>query len=95
MLGIVKSRRRIIETLGAIALLFVLSLQLFLSIRNQTQTRDEADHIFAWFMSLKSGDYGLNPEHPPLVKIETTALQKRGAVLQLSRTSFYSAAWFE
>lgn len=73
MLEFVKSRRGLVETLGVVALLFVLGLQLFLSVRNQTQTWDEADHIFAGYMSLKTGDYGLNPEHPPLVKMVATA----------------------
>lgn len=73
MLKILKDKRRGAEITGVIALLLILSLQLFLSIRNQTQTWDEADHIFAGFMSLKTGDYGLNPEHPPLVKMLATA----------------------
>lgn len=73
MLGIVKNRQRAAEITGVIALLFILSLQLFLSIRQQTQTWDEADHIFAGYMSLKTGDFGLNPEHPPLVKMLATA----------------------
>ncbi|HZD32447.1 MAG TPA: glycosyltransferase family 39 protein, partial [Candidatus Angelobacter sp.] len=30
---------------------------------------DEDDHIYSGYMSLKTGDFGLNPEHPPLVKM--------------------------
>ncbi len=33
---------------------------------------DEVDHIFAGYMMWHSGDYGLNPEHPPLVKVVAT-----------------------
>lgn len=51
-----------------ISLLVILFAQLFLSIREESQTWDEGDHIFAGYMSLKTGDLGLNPEHPPLVK---------------------------
>jgi hypothetical protein len=50
------------------SLLFVLFVQLFLSVRQESQTWDEGDHIFAGYMSIKTGDHGLNPEHPPLVK---------------------------
>src|SRR6185369_12751882 len=54
-------------------LLIVLSLQLFLSVRRESQTWDEANHIFAGYRSWTHGDYGLNPEHPPLVKLLATA----------------------
>lgn len=67
------NKHRGIEVIGVIVLLLILGVQLFLSIRNQTQTWDEADHIFAGYMSLKNGDFGLNPEHPPLVKMLATA----------------------
>ena len=33
---------------------------------------DEADHIFAGYMSWKKADFGINPEHPPLVKALAT-----------------------
>src|SRR6201996_1522833 len=35
-------------------------------------TFDEGDHIFAGYMMWHTGDYGLNPEHPPLVKLVAT-----------------------
>jgi 4-amino-4-deoxy-L-arabinose transferase-like glycosyltransferase len=54
---------------GVVALLSILVLQLALSIRQDSITWDEDDHIFAGYMSLKTGDFGLNPEHPPLVKM--------------------------
>src|SRR6185437_5053476 len=54
-------------------LLIVLSLQLFFSVRRESQTWDEANHIFAGYRSWTHGDYGLNPEHPPLVKLLATA----------------------
>jgi len=54
-------------------LLIVLSLQLFLSVRRESQTWDEANHIFAGYRSWTHGDFGLNPEHPPLVKLLATA----------------------
>src|ERR1035437_8677584 len=41
-------------------------------VHGESPTFDEADHIFAGYMMWHSGDYGLNPEHPPLVKLEST-----------------------
>ncbi|HEY1265600.1 MAG TPA: glycosyltransferase family 39 protein, partial [Terriglobales bacterium] len=38
-------------------------------MRRNSITWDEDDHIYAGYMSLKHGDFGLNPEHPPLVKM--------------------------
>src|SRR5262245_49739786 len=73
MLGVIKSKRGSIEIVAVIALLLILATQLFLSVRWQSQTWDEANHIFAGYMSLKTGDFGLNPEHPPLVKMLATA----------------------
>ncbi len=52
--------------------LIILSLQLFLSVRRESQTWDEGNHIFTGYRSWTHGDYGLNPEHPPLVKLFVT-----------------------
>jgi 4-amino-4-deoxy-L-arabinose transferase-like glycosyltransferase len=55
--------------------LLVLEFQLLYSVKHESLTFDEGDHIFAGYMSLKHHDFGLNPEHPPLVKmIAATAL---------------------
>jgi len=54
---------------GIAALLSLLFLQLFLATRRNSVTWDEDNHIFAGYMSWKHGDFGLNPEHPPLVKM--------------------------
>jgi dolichyl-phosphate-mannose--protein O-mannosyl transferase len=54
-------------------LLIVLSLQLFFSVRRESQTWDEANHIFTGYRSWTDGDFGLNPERPPLVKLLATA----------------------
>ena len=60
------------EIVGVCILLIVLSLQLFFSVRRESQTWDEGNHIFAGYRSWTHGDFGLNPEHPPLVKLFTT-----------------------
>jgi 4-amino-4-deoxy-L-arabinose transferase-like glycosyltransferase len=54
---------------GVAALLAVLFLQLAFSVRRNSITWDEDDHIYAGYMSWKRADFGLNPEHPPLVKL--------------------------
>ena len=49
-------------------LLLVFLGELTFSIRQQSLSWDEGDHIFAGYMSWKKVDFGINPEHPPLVK---------------------------
>jgi Dolichyl-phosphate-mannose-protein mannosyltransferase len=55
--------------LGVTALLAVLFLQLAFSVHRNSITWDEDDHIYSGYMSWKHADFGLNPEHPPLVKL--------------------------
>lgn len=54
---------------GVAALLLALVVQLALVANRNSITWDEDDHIYAGYMSWKQGDFGLNPEHPPLVKL--------------------------
>jgi hypothetical protein len=61
-------KQRLWSYVCLVSLLVILFAQLFFSIRQESQTWDEGDHIFAGYMSVKTGDLGLNPEHPPLVK---------------------------
>ena len=61
-------------TRGRTAALVVLLLAMFLvpmaiSVHRESVTWDEGDHLFAGFMSLRTGDFGLNPEHPPMAKM--------------------------
>lgn len=49
--------------------MLVLCAELALSSRQQSQTSDEACHILAGYRSWKNYDFGINPEHPPLVKL--------------------------
>jgi 4-amino-4-deoxy-L-arabinose transferase-like glycosyltransferase len=59
--------------IGVVLLLAVMSMELALSVRHQSQTFDEACHIFAGVRYWKNSDFGMNPEHPPLVKLLATA----------------------
>jgi 4-amino-4-deoxy-L-arabinose transferase-like glycosyltransferase len=53
-------------------LLILLGAQLFFSVRRESQTWDEGNHIFTGYRTWTHADFGLNPEHPPLVKLLTT-----------------------
>ena len=53
---------------GLVVLLLVLIFEVTLSIRQQSLSWDEDDHLYAGYMSLTQRDFGMNPEHPPLVK---------------------------
>jgi tetratricopeptide (TPR) repeat protein len=54
---------------GVVVLLAVLLAQLAMTVRTESITWDEDDHLYAGYRSLKTGDFGLNPEHPPMVKM--------------------------
>lgn len=58
----------IYEIAAVCLLLVVISLQLFFSVRRESQTWDEGNHIYTGYRSWTHGDFGLNPEHPPLLK---------------------------
>src|ERR1700736_5169562 len=62
-------KRSWVKIAAVMLLLLVLEFQLLYSVKHESLTFDEGDHIFAGYMSLKHHDFGLNPEHPPLVKM--------------------------
>jgi Dolichyl-phosphate-mannose-protein mannosyltransferase len=51
--------------------ILVFFIHLALISHANTSTWDEPDHIYSGYMSWR-GDFGLNPEHPPLVKFVAT-----------------------
>ncbi len=57
--------------LPGIALLLcgVMAAEIVLSVRRQSQTWDEAYHLYAGYRYLQAADFGINSEHPPLVKL--------------------------
>jgi hypothetical protein len=55
-------------------------LQILLAVRKQAQTNDEAFHLYAGYRYLQCGDFAINPEHPPLVKLVA------GLALRVART---------
>ena len=60
-------------SLFAAALLALLAFLLITSVRQQSPTFDEPVHLFAGFEYWKTGDFGRNPEHPPLAKLLAAA----------------------
>jgi len=63
--------RRLYVVGGVAAFILLFAIQLTLTSRANTVTRDEPDHIYSGYASW-NGDFGLNPEHPPLVKFVGT-----------------------
>lgn len=57
---------------AVVALLSVQALLVAALVHRESLTFDEGDHMFAGYMMWKTADYGLNPEHPPLVKLLAT-----------------------
>jgi hypothetical protein len=60
--------RRFLLAFAVTALLASIFLQLALMASRNSATWDEPDHIYSAYMQAKHGDFGLNPEHPPLIK---------------------------
>jgi len=63
--------RRSLTVFGVVFFIAIISLQLTFMARANSCTWDEADHTYAAYMQWK-GDFGLNAEHPPLVKFLAT-----------------------
>lgn len=49
-----------------LVLLSLIPLQVLLSLREKSPTFDETPHLFSGYSYLKTGDFRMNPEHPPL-----------------------------
>jgi tetratricopeptide (TPR) repeat protein len=56
---------------GVAGFILLFAIHVALISRANTITWDEPDHIYSGYMSWR-GDFGLNPEHPPLVKFVAT-----------------------
>ena len=57
---------------GIVVLMAILECELLFSVRQNSQTFDESAHIYSGYSYWKSRDFGINPEHPPLIKLEAT-----------------------
>jgi dolichyl-phosphate-mannose--protein O-mannosyl transferase len=67
---LLKTRIWVIAAL--IGLVAVQLLQIMIVLHRESLTFDEGDHMYAGYRMWKTGDFGLNPEHPPLVKLLAT-----------------------
>jgi hypothetical protein len=52
-----------------LCLLAAQAVQTIYVVHRESLTFDEGNHMFAGYMMAHTDDYGLNPEHPPLVKL--------------------------
>ena len=68
------------KSLAATILLGIFVLELAFSIRHQSQTYDEGFHLIAGYRYWQCGDFGINSEHPPLVKFVAAAPLRLGHV---------------
>ena len=59
--------RRIAHSLALVLVLVFLG-ELIVSVHRQSLSWDEGDHIYAGYESWTTGNFGINPEHPPLLK---------------------------
>jgi len=66
-------RRRSIVLAIVALLLACFAVALLSSMARDSSTWDEGNHIYAGLHMWKRADFGLNPEHPPLVKLLATA----------------------
>ena len=57
---------------AVIALLAIQAVQIVIVLHRESLTWDEGAHMYAGYRMWENGDYGLNPEHPPLVKLLAT-----------------------
>jgi hypothetical protein len=89
-------RKRGLVAGSVVLLLLIFAAQMIIAVRGQSLTWDEDDHIFAGYMSWKTADFGLNPEHPPLVKLLATLplLPLHLRVPKLQNRFFKSEAYF-
>lgn len=64
--------RRSIALAIVAGLLAFFAVALLSSMARDSSTWDEGNHIYAGLPMWKRADFGLNPEHPPLVKLLAT-----------------------
>ncbi len=79
--------RRAPESLSVVVLLAIFTLTAWLSLRGDAPTIDEPTHVMAGFSYLDTGDFRLNPEHPPLAKMWAALPLALGGVESISPTS--------
>lgn len=82
---------------AAIAVLFaVFAAELYFSVRLESQTFDEPAHLYAGYGYWLHSDFGVNPEHPPFVKLVASLplLVSRPKYPQIPNINFRAASAF-
>ena len=64
--------RRLLVGMAVAALFGIYAVEVTRSSRDLSATWDEPTHILAGYRYWQAGDYGINPEHPPLAKLVGT-----------------------
>jgi 4-amino-4-deoxy-L-arabinose transferase-like glycosyltransferase len=67
------SKQHLVILLIAACLLCTLASEEWLSIGRLSMTFDEGAHLYAGYQHWTARDFGVNPEHPPLVKLVAAA----------------------
>src|SRR5215217_4194618 len=67
-----KNGNNILLYIRALALLLAFGIQLSYHAIRTSATVDEPNHILAGYRHWQCGDFGINPEHPPLLKLLAT-----------------------
>jgi hypothetical protein len=62
-------RSRAASTIAVVVLFSLLAGELWCSVRQLSSTADEGAHLYAGYQYWTARDFGLNPEHPPLLKL--------------------------
>ena len=67
------SRNERIKTVAVLAVFAVLFLTLSLiSFKHMSASFDEPDHLTSGYFSWKAGDYRIDPDHPPFLRMWAT-----------------------
>ena len=71
-----------------LVLLVVMAGEIFLSSRQESQASDESVHLYAGYEYWKHGDFGRNPEHPPLMKLVAAGILPLGPAEANTKDNF-------
>src|SRR6185437_15564148 len=56
-------------SVGVVFLIVIFCIELLVPARRESQAIDEACHIYSGYRYWTKADFGMNPEHAPLVKL--------------------------
>ncbi|HEX6184607.1 MAG TPA: glycosyltransferase family 39 protein [Pyrinomonadaceae bacterium] len=77
-----RTRLRQAYVAACVALLGLFALQIGLHATRMSATTDESFHLYAGYRYWQCGDFGVNPEHPPLLKLVAALPLRLGGVVE-------------